>query len=198
MSLLSELSLEILRCQACDLHSTRTKAVPGEGPEDAALFFIGEAPGWNEDQQGRPFVGPAGQFLVELLTSINLQRSEVYITNIVKSRPPSNRDPLPTEIKACEQWLDRQLELIKPKIIVTLGRYSLAKFIPDESIGKVHGLARKRDNTVIFPMYHPAAALHQQSLRSTIEDDFKKLPQLLSQIDQIEELKPPPKQMSMF
>jgi DNA polymerase len=198
MSLLSELSQEILHCQACDLHRTRTRAVPGEGPQDAAILFIGEAPGWHEDQQGRPFVGPAGQFLDQLLTSINLQRSEVYITNIIKSRPPSNRDPLPIEIKTCEKWLDKQIVLINPRIVVTLGRYSLAKFLPGESISKAHGLARKRDSTVIFPMYHPAAALHQQSLRRTIEADFKKLPQLLSHLDQVEELKPPPQQLSMF
>ena len=198
MSLLAELAREILRCQDCDLHRTASRAVPGEGPENASVVFIGEAPGWNEDQQGRPFVGPAGQFLDQLLASAGLPRNKVYITNVVKHRPPSNRDPLPAEIKACEKWLDRQLAIIKPKIIVTLGRYSMAKFFPSETISRVHGVARKMADMVVVPMYHPAAALHQQSLRKTIEADFQKLPQVLASLEPVEETAPEPQQLSMF
>jgi len=198
MSKLSELYREIENCQLCEtLASTRNKVVPGSGNENAQIVFIGEAPGYHEDQQGLPFVGQAGQFLDYLLNSINLQRSDVYICNVIKCRPPGNRDPLPTEIKNCQKWLDRQLELISPKIIVTLGRYSLAKFFPGETIGKVHGKERKQDNIIYFPMYHPAAALHQQSLRQTIEEDIKRIPSLLSNyMPAAEENKPT--QLSLF
>ena len=127
MSALSQLHEEITHCTRCELSKNRTRAVPGEGPENATLLFIGEAPGWHEDQQGRPFVGPAGKYLEELLASIGLKREQVYIANIIKCRPPSNRDPLPGEIQACNKWLARQIELIHPKMIVTLGRYSMAK-----------------------------------------------------------------------
>ena len=122
MSTLTELYQQIASCQDCELAKQRTKVVPGEGPEDADLLFIGEAPGWNEDQQGRPFVGAAGEFLDQLLASIGLSREQVYIANVIKCRPPQNRDPLPAEIRACSKWLDRQVEIIQPKIIVTLGR----------------------------------------------------------------------------
>ena len=198
MSALSELHQEIAACQRCDLARSRTKAVPGEGAENAAIMFIGEAPGWHEDQQGRPFVGPAGQFLGSLLTSIGLKREEVYITNVVKSRPPGNRDPLPNEVSACRIWLDRQLEIIRPKVIVTLGRYSLGVFFPGKSISKVHGTVLKRDNTIYYAMYHPAAALHQQSLRQAIEEDMRKIPSLLAQTETVAEDKAPPRQLNMF
>jgi DNA polymerase len=155
--------------------------VPGEGAEDADLLFIGEAPGWHEDQQGRPFVGPAGQFLDQLLTSIGLRREEVYIANVIKCRPPQNRDPLPAEIQSCRKWLDRQIEIIQPQMIITLGRYSLARYFPNESIGKIHGKPRKSGGVIYYPMYHPAAALHQGSLRRTIETDMLRIPQLLAQ-----------------
>jgi DNA polymerase len=162
--------------------------------------FIGEAPGYHEDQQGRPFVGQAGQFLEQLLNSIGLKRSDVYICNVIKCRPPNNRDPLPTEIKNCQKWLDQQLELLFPRMIVTLGRYSLAKFFPGEPISKIHGKARKQDNIIYFAMYHPAAALHQQSLRQTIEADMLKIPPLLAQAEPVEEIKKEdkPQQLSMF
>ncbi|GAI52042.1 unnamed protein product, partial [marine sediment metagenome] len=126
MSALTELYEEIENCQGCELARYRIKVVPGEGDEDAELLFIGEAPGWHEDQQGRPFVGPAGGFLEQLLASIKLTREQVYIANVIKCRPPSNRDPLPSEIQACRKWLDRQIEIIQPRMIITLGRYSLA------------------------------------------------------------------------
>ena len=199
MPALAELYQRIAVCQDCeDLARTRTKVVPGEGPDRAHIVFIGEAPGFNEDQQGRPFVGQAGQFLEALLGSIGLKRSDVYICNVIKCRPPGNRDPLPTEIKNCQKWLDRQLELIAPKMIVTLGRYSLAKFFPGESISKIHGKERKRDNVIYYPMYHPAAALHQQSLRQTIETDMLKIPSILARTEDVAQEENKPKQLSMF
>ncbi len=169
-------------CQACDLARLRTMVVPGEGAEDADILFIGEAPGLNEDREGRPFIGAAGAFLDELLSSIGLSRNDVYIANVIKCRPQGNRDPLPVEIKACKPWLDQQIELIQPKVIVTLGRYSLARYMPNESIGKVHGKPRKIGDVLCFPMYHPAAALHQGSLRKVIEEDMRRLPQVLRDI----------------
>jgi len=198
LSALSELYEEIAVCQDCELSGCRTSVVPGEGLGDAELLFVGEAPGWHEDQQGRPFVGPAGKFLDELLASIGLKRDEVYIANVVKCRPPGNRDPLPLEMKACRKWLDRQLEIIKPKVIVTLGRYSLAQFFPGDPIGKVRGTARKKQGTVYFAMYHPAAALHQQSLRRIIEQDMTKIPSLLVETKEIKEAEPKPQQLTMF
>jgi DNA polymerase len=143
-------------------------------------MFIGEAPGFHEDQQGRPFVGSAGQFLSQLLKSINLSREQVYITNVIKTRPPGNRDPLPQEIINCRPWLNRQLEIIKPKVIVTLGRCSMGLFMPGKTIGQVHGTAVKKDGVLYFAMYHPAAALHQGNLRGIIELDMLKLPGLLA------------------
>ena len=198
MSALSEIHEQIAQCTKCEIAKHRTNAVPGEGAEDADIMFIGEAPGWHEDQQGRPFVGPAGQFLEQLLTSIGLKREQVYITNVIKTRPTSNRDPLPVEIQNCRPYLDRQIEIIKPRIIVTLGRYSMAMFFPGKSISKIHGTALKRDNIIYYAMYHPAAALHQQSLRKTIEEDMRKIPSLLAEVEGVKEEKPEPKQLNMF
>ena len=198
MSALTELYEEIERCQDCELGKHRTRAVPGEGPENASLLFIGEAPGWHEDQQGRPFVGPAGKYLEELLASIGLKREQVYIANVIKCRPPSNRDPLPGEIQACSKWLNEQIELIRPKMIVTLGRYSMAKYFSNQSISQVHGKARKQDNVVYYAMYHPAAALHQGSLRKAIEADMLKIPQILAQAEKITEAANEPQQLSLF
>jgi uracil-DNA glycosylase family 4 len=179
MSALTDLCREIANCRQCDLAKQRNKVVPGEGSEDADIAFIGEAPGWHEDQQGRPFVGPAGQFLDELLASIGMKRQQVYICNVLKCRPPGNRDPLPMEVKTCQQWLDRQLALIHPKMIVTLGRHSMARFFPGETISKVHGKARREGGLIYYAMYHPAAALHQQGLRDTIKADMRRIPALL-------------------
>jgi DNA polymerase len=178
---LAALNAEISSCHACPLGATRTRAVPGEGPVDAEIMFIGEAPGYYEDQQGRPFVGAAGQFLEQLLGSIGLKRTDVFIANVIKSRPPNNRDPLPEEIGACAPWLTQQLDIVRPHLIVTLGRYSMARFLPGTAISRAHGQPRKVNNQWIVPMYHPAAALHQGSLRRTIEDDFKKIPAFLEQ-----------------
>jgi DNA polymerase len=180
MSALSELYQSIRCCHKCDISKARTNAVPGEGAENAEIMFIGEAPGWHEDQQGRPFVGSAGQFLNQLLKSIDLSREQVYITNVIKTRPPENRDPLPQEMINCRPWLDRQLEIIKPRMIVTLGRYSMGLFMPGKTIGQIHGTAVKKDGVLYFAMYHPAAALHQGNLRGVIQSDMLKIPGLMA------------------
>jgi uracil-DNA glycosylase len=203
MSALTELYEQIRKCNKCDIARDRTNAVPGEGPENAEIMFIGEAPGWNEDKQGRPFVGQAGQFLDKLLASINLDRKQVYICNVIKTRPPDNRDPSPTEIENCAPWLEKQLEIIKPKIIVTLGRFSMAKFFPGKTISKVHGTTVKKDGIIYFAMYHPAAALHQGNLRHVIEEDMMKIPMILAEIKKPLEEKPkpkeaPPQQLNLF
>jgi len=197
MSALSELNKEIALCQQCEIAKYRNRVVPGEGAEAADIMFIGEAPGWHEDQQGRPFVGPAGKYLDELLASIGLKRAQVYIANVMKCRPQGNRDPLPMEIQNCRLWLERQIEVINPKMIVTLGRYSMAMFFPGKSISKIHGTCQKRDNVLYYAMYHPAAALHQGSLRQEIEADMLKIPTLLKQSETIKEEKPP-EQLTMF
>ena len=199
MSSLSELYQQIALCQQCEIARLRTKVVPGEGAEDAEIMFIGEAPGYHEDQQGRPFVGQAGMFLDQLLASINLNRRQVYIANVIKCRPTGNRDPLPGEISNCRPWLEEQIELIKPRMIVTLGRYSMAMFFPGKTISKIHGTAQKRDGVIYFAMYHPAAALHQQSLKQAIEADMLKIPVILAaDIEDARDEEPPPQQLSMF
>jgi DNA polymerase len=202
-ALLDEIAAEIRVCTRCELHRTRTNSVPGEGPADARIMFIGEAPGWNEDQQGRPFVGAAGKFLEELLGAAGLKRSDVFITNVVKSRPPGNRDPLPDEIAACAPFLQRQIDAIDPDVIVTLGRFSMAKWFPGERISRIHGQPKKDGKRLIVPMYHPAAALHQQALKATILEDFAKLPRILAEAEAAREAEakadePPPSQTSMF
>jgi len=198
MSALAQLYEEIIACQGCELAKHRTKVVPGEGAEDTNLLFIGEAPGWHEDQQGRPFVGPAGQFLEQLLASIGLRREEVYIANVVKCRPPQNREPLPAEIQACRKWLDRQIEIVQPQMIITLGRCSLERYFPNESISKIHGKPRKVEGVICYPMYHPAAALHQGSLRRTIELDMLKIPQILAQGKELLQDEVESQQLSLF
>jgi DNA polymerase len=198
MSLLTELHAEIERCKNCELARHRTRVVPGEGPEDAKLLFIGEAPGWNEDQTGRPFVGAAGQYLDQLIGMIGYKRSQVFIANVIKCRPPENRDPMPGEIMACGRWLDRQLDLIKPRVIVTLGRFSMAKYFPGETISKVHGRSKRIGGIIYFAMYHPAAALHQGNLRRVIEADILKLPAVLAEAIKMEEEKDRPAQLNLF
>jgi uracil-DNA glycosylase len=201
MSALTELYQQIALCVKCDIARLRTKVVPGEGAENADIMFIGEAPGWHEDQQGRPFVGQAGQYLDRLLASINLKRQQVYIANVIKCRPPDNREPLPTEIQNCQPWLDKQIELIKPKMIVTLGRYSMARYFPGKSISKIHGTAQKHDGVIYYAMYHPAAALHQQSLKQAIEADMLKIPKLLAEASHVQEANPSTgggQQLNMF
>jgi uracil-DNA glycosylase family 4 len=200
MSALSDLYNDVALCKRCELYKCATRAVPGEGPENAEIMFIGEGPGWNEDQQGRPFVGAAGKFLDQLFALIGMKREQVYIANVVKHRPPNNREPLPSEISACGTWLDRQIEIVRPKVIVTLGRHSMARYFPDKTIGKIHGTSEKRDGVIYFAMYHPAAALHQQSLRYQIEQDILKLPALLAELKKPLEpqIMEKPRQLNMF
>lgn len=202
MSELEELHRRIASCPDCDLCRTRSHTVPGEGPPNAEVLFVGEAPGFYEDQQARPFVGPAGRFLDELIASIALRRDQVFITNVVKCRPPDNRDPLPGEIEACRKYLQRQIELIRPKVIVSLGRYSLAWFSPRDAISKAHGQARVRDGAYFIPMYHPAAALHAGNMRRIIEEDFRTIPAILEQARQAPPQQaapePEPEQMRLF
>ena len=185
MSELELLAAEISNCTRCLLHRGRTNAVPGAGPADAEIMFIGEAPGFHEDQQGLPFVGAAGRFLDELLEGIDLKRDQVFITNVIKCRPPGNRDPLPEEIEACKPFLDRQIELIRPTLVVTLGRFSMARAFPKARISRVHGQHRKIGGVIYYPMYHPAAALHQPSLRRTVEEDMHRIPELIARAAQI-------------
>jgi uracil-DNA glycosylase family 4 len=182
---LAQIAKEVSVCQRCMLHHSRKLAVPGEGPADADIMFIGEGPGFHENEQGRPFVGAAGKYLDELLAKINLQREDVFIGNVVKCRPPSNRDPLPDELAACSDYLERQIQAICPKVIVTLGRYSMARFLPNAKISDVHGQAFKIKGRLIVPMFHPAAALHQPSLKASVERDFLHLPELISKLDEI-------------
>jgi uracil-DNA glycosylase family 4 len=204
---LEQVASEVVACTRCPLHQGREHAVPGEGPSDAKLMFIGEGPGFHEDQSGRPFVGAAGQFLEELLAGIGLSREDVFIANVVKCRPPGNRDPEPEEIDACREYLDRQIALIDPKVIVTLGRFSMARWFPSARISRIHGQPRKMGRRLIVPMYHPAAALHRGSLRQEVVDDFNKLPDFIRQVEEgwaddegAEDDLPPeePKQLSLF
>ena len=200
MSEFDELVQQVLSCTLCSLSQKRTKAVPGEGSRTGDIMFIGEGPGYHEDQQGRPFVGPAGQLLDQLLASIGLKREDVYITNMIKCRAPNNRDPLPGEIQACKPYLDKQLEMIGPKVLVTLGSYSFSRFFPGEAIGKARGRARRVGGLTVYPMYHPAAALHNPKLRSVIESDFKSLPDLVKRLAEApaEPQKEPVSQLSLF
>ena len=198
---LRALSAEIKACTACPLHRSARQAVPGEGSGESGIFFLGEAPGYNEDVQGRPFVGAAGQLLDELLAGIGLDRGKVFITNVVRHRPPENRDPLPDEVNACDVWLRRHLEILKPKVIVTLGRHAMYKFFPAESISRIHGKARQHDGLTIFPIYHPAAALHQPALRAALQDDFAALATLLASRAPAKQTVPdtkPADQMTLF
>ena len=171
---------EIADCPRCALARTRTQTVPGDGPARADIMLIGEAPGAREDESGLPFVGPSGRFLDELLAGIGLSRDTVYIANVVKCRPPANRDPEPAEIEACEDYLDRQIAIVDPRVIVTLGRFSMARWFPGEAISRVHGKPKHAAGRTVVPMYHPAAALHRGDLRPVIQADFATLPALIA------------------
>lgn len=166
-----------------DLAKTATQLVFGEGSADADIVFIGEAPGKSEDEQGKPFVGAAGRFLNEMLESIDLKREDVYITNIVKYRPPNNRDPLPDEKQEFLKYLESQLEVIQPKLVVTLGRHSLNCFLPDLQIGRVHGQPKRYRGRVYLPLFHPAAALYNGGMRQTLMEDFSLIPSILKKIN---------------
>lgn len=197
-----EIAREVKDCTLCELFRTSTNGVPGEGNAQARVMFIGEGPGWHEDQQGKPFVGNSGKFLTELIESAGLKREEVFITNIVKHRPPSNRDPLPDEIAACSGYLERQIEAIDPDVIVTLGRFSMSKYFPGERISRIHGKPKEIGRRLVVPMYHPAAALHNGSLRASVEEDFGRLPAFLSEQEERRsrqtEDDDPPQQASLF
>jgi DNA polymerase len=187
-SSLLELHTTIRSCKNCGLHATRTQAVPGVGPCPADLLIVGEAPGFNEDRQGEPFVGAAGKLLDTLLARIGLSRADVYITNVLKCRPPMNRDPMPNEAEACSPYLKRQLDLVKPKVVLILGRHALERLLPGQgSISRIHGSLIKRGDVAYVPLYHPAAALHNGSLVADLEHDFDQLKRYLDQL-----LAPPP------
>lgn len=190
---LNKVAAEVRVCTKCTLAAGRKNAVPGEGPANAELLLIGEGPGFHEDQQGRPFIGASGQFLTELLQSAGYKREEVFIANVVKCRPPGNRDPAPDEIAACSEYLNRQIALINPKVIVTLGRFSMSRYFPGAKISAIHGQAKKIDGRTVVAMFHPAAALHQPALRQSIEEDFRKLKQLIAEAGTGPETKALPK-----
>ncbi len=176
---LSEIAQKVQDCQRCDLYKHANRGVPGEGNPDAKVIFIGEAPGFFEDQQGLPFVGNAGKHLNKLLAKIDLSREDVFIANVVKHRPPENRDPTPGEIAACNIWLEMQLAVINPKVIVTLGRWSLGHFLPNEKISQVHGRPLRARGRIILPLYHPAAALRNGAVARVLEEDFVRNKELL-------------------
>jgi DNA polymerase len=184
-----EIEEKVRNCTDCNLCKLRKNAVPGYGNYHARIMFVGEGPGKDEDLQGKPFVGAAGKYLTQLLSSIGMDREDVFITNVVKCRPPDNRDPLPEEVNACFKYLDAQLKLIKPYLLVTLGRHSMARFLPGFRISDIHGQAKRvtgifSEKQVIFPLYHPAAALYNPNLRATLEADIKKLPVLIKKIEE--------------
>lgn len=173
---LLEIHSRIRACVACRLHETRTQAVPGYGPAEARIMAIGEAPGEKEDQQGRPFVGAAGKLLTELVESIGLTRRHIYITNTVRCRPPGNRDPQPDEVASCSHFLDEQIALLRPDVILILGRHALNRLLPDSAgISRLHGQRVIREDRVYVPLFHPAAALYNGSLRDTLFDDMKRV-----------------------
>jgi uracil-DNA glycosylase family 4 len=179
---LETLAEQISVCTKCDLYKGRTKAVPGEGPTHAEIMFIGEGPGANEDKQGRPFVGAAGKFLDQLLAQADVTRADVWITNIVKCRPPGNRDPQMIEIETCtSNYLENQIKIVNPSIIVTLGRHSMSRFFPDAKITQIHGQMQKVGKRFIIPMFHPAAALHQDRFKPMLLEDFARLPAQLEE-----------------
>ncbi len=183
--LLEAIGAEVRACSACRLCEKRTKAVPGEGAIKSGIMFIGEGPGFHEDQQGRPFVGPAGKLLEEMLAAVGLRREQVFITNVVKCRPPGNRDPQPDEIAACNAYLERQLAAIAPRIIVTLGRYSLARFFPGAKISAVHGEPKFADSRAYVPFYHPAAGLRTPAIKQMLFEDIQKLPGIAKQLKEL-------------
>jgi DNA polymerase len=205
---LTVIAQEVSGCTNCTLHKTRKKAVAGEGPADAEIMFIGEGPGFHENEQGRPFVGASGKFLDHLLAQAGVTRADVFIANVVKCRPPDNRDPQADELDACNLYLERQIEAINPSIIVTLGRFSMNKFMKGAKISQVHGEMSKIGDRFVIAMFHPAAALHPAALKPTIIADFAKLPEQLNEARQAlgrpvrqvtkRELQEDPKQLNLF
>jgi DNA polymerase len=180
---LEAIGVDVLACRMCKLCQTRTVGVPGEGTPNAEIMFIGEGPGFHEDQQGRPFVGAAGQLLTEMLRGIGLRREDVFITNVVRCRPPGNRDPLPDELSACDTYTQRQIALLEPKLIVTLGRFSMARFVGSGAMRDLHGRTREWNGITCLAMYHPAAILRTPTveMRRIYAEDFQKIPTLLDE-----------------
>ena len=178
---ISQIAQDVSACTKCALHESRKKSVPGDGPANAEIMFIGEGPGFHENEQGHPFVGASGKFLDQLLAQADVTRADVFIANVVKCRPPGNRDPLPDELAACDAYLEAQISAINPSIIVTLGRFSMNKFFPGAKISAVHGQMQKIGGRYVIPMFHPAAALHQAALKPSILGDFAKLPEQLNE-----------------
>jgi len=204
---LAAIAKEVSVCTLCGLHKGRTKSVPGAGNLNAEIMFIGEGPGYNEDKQGLPFVGQSGTYLTELLTSIGLKRDDVFIGNVVKCRPPDNRDPLPGEIAACKSYLDRQIEIINPLVIATLGRHSMARYFPGGKITQIHGKPKYEDGRAYYPMFHPAFVLRNRNYEQQMADDFKQLLEVVAKVKELRSggQKPPPpkddpplKQLSLF
>lgn len=191
---LREIAVEISTCMLCDLWKGRTTAVPGAGSIQAEIFFIGEGPGFHEDKQGLPFVGRSGTYLESLLKMINLKREDVFITNVVKCRPPENRDPTPDEIATCKPYLDQQINLIDPLLIVTLGRHSMARYFPNGKITQIHGQAKFENGRAYYPLFHPAAVLRNPDWQTKMEADFKRIPETLAKVKQMRDAgkKPPP------
>lgn len=194
-------------CTLCRLYKSATHAVPGAGDPKAEILFIGEGPGYYEDKSGLPFVGRSGEYLEKMLALIGLKREQVFITNVVKHRPPENRDPLPDEILACKPYLDNQIGLIDPLVIATLGRHSMGRYFPDGKITKIHGIPKYEDGRAYYPLYHPAAVLRNPSWQEAMEEDFKRLPEVLAKVKEMRAARvkkspppssDPPKQMSMF
>ncbi len=179
---LQSLSRQVRACRRCRLAESRTHAVPGEGNPDAQVLFVGEAPGKSEDAEGRPFVGMAGRYLDRLLASIGWSRDDVYITNIVKCRPPGNRDPRPEEVASCRPYLERQIDIIQPRLIVTLGRHALGWFLPGERISSVHGELLDAGGLALLPLYHPSAALRFRERRTAFEEAFRRIPETLNRV----------------
>ncbi|MBW6440953.1 uracil-DNA glycosylase [Patescibacteria group bacterium] len=180
---LEELNKQIIKCEKCKLCKTRLNVVCGFGNEKSEILFIGEAPGRNEDEAGLPFVGSAGKILDEMLQSINFKREDIYITNVVKCRPPKNRDPKPDEVDSCREWLDFQVEIIKPKLIVLLGRHSMERFLPNRKISIDHGQPKRLEGMVYYPVYHPAATVYRKQVLEDLKKDFLKIPDILDKID---------------
>ncbi|MCO6451248.1 MAG: uracil-DNA glycosylase [Caldilineales bacterium] len=199
---LHDLAVQISACRLCPLGKMRSHAVPGAGPHDAEIMFIGEGPGYYEDQRGLPFVGASGELLESLLAEIGMTREQVFIANVIKCRPPNNRDPLPQEIESCRPYLDQQIALLNPLIIVTLGRFSMARFLPpDARITRVHGRPLRQGDRIILPMFHPAAALRNPNWQADMRMDFSLIPGLLDEVRAARAAATPPddlEQLSLF
>lgn len=199
---LADLKKQMQEDQTLPLRQTATQLVFGEGNPDTKIYFLGEAPGYFEDQKGRPFIGQAGQLLDKMLQNINLKREDVYISNVVRFRPPENRDPTPEELAAFAPYVDKEIEIIDPRVIITLGRFSMGKFIPEVKISQVHGKPKlvkwKGKNIIVIPMYHPAAALRAGAVLQSLQEDFQKVPQLLADSLQVSEEPAKPKQLELI